>query len=750
MVKVRDSKQSPSGEDASKGDSLDQSRNLDLQIKTGQKAPPEGPSKPEGPPNPLGLARDAYTNSTRFLDSSLRVQWERNERAFQSRHPTGSKYLSPDYRTRSRIFRPKTRSMIRSGEAQAAASYFSNETVVDVKPWNDEDEAQQIAAKIYGYLLQYRLTSPSQKHGIPWFQTLVGAVQDAQKYGVVISKQWWEYEERAEEEYYTEQDPDTGQSIVDEDGEPAVSKETTNTIVRDRPHIDLYPPELVRIDRAADWRDPINSSPFCILINSMYLYEVREKIDKGEWLDVNDAQLKLATTEQIWDTTRAQREGYREDSKESDTTINDFTHIFVHENFMRWGGREWVWYTAGTSQLLSNPLPLEEIYHHCKNGERPVVMGSILIESHKVYPAGKPQLIQTLQSETNDIANLRIDNIKLAISKRYLAKRGRNIDLRSLTRVVPGAITLVTDINEDIKEMESRDVTSSSFQEQNLLNLDIDDVAGIFSQGTVQANRRMNETVGGMQMLSGAANLVAELDLRTFTETWVEPVLRQVINMERAYETDRTLIALAASKARVWKEFTVNSITREMMDQELLVRVNVGIGATDPKQRLEKFAMATKVVSDLLGERLSTIINAEEVVAEVFGPAGYRDGRRFFNFDGPDPMVKQLMEELKKLQQELESKKMDNETKMQVAELSAKARIMQQLVENKGAMDVTRLRVQGQSSQAQEKSRSEQQSQAAGAQAAFGQEALKGLYQITMAGMKDTDKDDGKSERTES
>jgi hypothetical protein len=63
------------------------------------------------------------------------------------------------------------------------------------------------------------------------------------------------------------------------------------------------------------------------------------------------------------------------------------------------------------------------------------------------------------------------------LNKRYLVARGRQVDLRSLTRNIAGSVTLVNDIEKDVKELEFSDVTSASYKEQENLNLDFDEAA---------------------------------------------------------------------------------------------------------------------------------------------------------------------------------------------------------------------------------------------------------------------------------
>jgi hypothetical protein len=685
----------PSVEDSSHGDSADEmARSMAVDDGAGVADP--APTT-EDDPDWLSMARDAYENSTRFLESSLRAQWERNERAFQSRHPSGSKYYSDQYKGRSRLFRPKTRTSIRQGDAALAAAMFANEDVLSVTAHDDNDKQQQASAEINKQLLQYRLTKPNSKIGIPWFLTCIGAGQNAQKYGVVISKQWWEYEER-EDTVLVPVIDETGQPVIDEEGRPSMREETEVTVVTDRPHIDLIEPENLRIDRGADWTDPINSSPFVILLTPMYIFEVEarmgrpnKKTGEPEWKTVPRSNLKSAASRQMWDSTRIQREGNREDSKESDIEIDEYSIVWVHENFMRWGGRDWVYYTAGTQEILSDPVPIEEIYQHCADGDRPIKMGYSILETHKLYPSGKPQLTEGLQTEANEIVNLRLDNVKLALNKRYTVKRGRQVDLKSLLRNVSGSVTLVSD-HDDVEVIETKDVTSSSYREQDRINADFDDISGGFSPSSVQTNRSMNETVGGMEMISNAGNMLQDLDLRTFIETWAEGVLAQTVKMIQVYETDETIIALAGKKAQLYQRFGINTVTDDLLQQELTVRINVGIGATNPREKVEKFVGAAKAITEMFGPQIMMMANAEEFIKEIFGSLGYRDGQRFFNFQGQDPKVKMLMNMLQEMQKEKERRQLEADTKIKVAQTGAEAKIMSQELESETELQVQTMR----------------------------------------------------------
>ncbi|SVB36996.1 uncharacterized protein METZ01_LOCUS189850, partial [marine metagenome] len=211
----------------------------------------------------MKLARDAYDSSTSYLDSNYRRQWERNISLFRSKHPSGSKYGTSQYSHRSRLFRPKTRVAVRANEAAIAAAFFSTQDVLSVYPENDSDEAQRASARVLKHLLQYRLTKT-----IPWFQNLIAAYQEALVFGVVCSHQYWDYAEKKIKREKPIIDEE-GTPVMNEDGSEALETTEDVEIIKDEPVIRLIASENLRIDPAADWWNPVNSSPYVIEVIPM-------------------------------------------------------------------------------------------------------------------------------------------------------------------------------------------------------------------------------------------------------------------------------------------------------------------------------------------------------------------------------------------------------------------------------------------------------------------------------------------------
>lgn len=618
----------------------------------------------EGDGKWLTLVRDAYRSSTDYLEASLKRQWEKNMSHFRSRHAPGSKYYSEAYRYRSKIFRPKTRSAVRKHEAAAAAAYFSTEDAVHIKPEDDTNPEQIMSSEINTGVMNYRL-----EHSIPWFMTCVGAYQESMNIGVVISYQHWSFKEK------TVKTDDTNQEYQE------FEQQEETYIAEDKPCIELRPVENIRIDPGSDWTDPINTSPYLIDMIPMYVIDIKAKmasddIKTGEpaWRELTDGQI-LSASRQQYDSLRQVREGSeRRDSKENYEEIKDYQIVWVHRNFIKIDDEHVMYYTLGTEFMLSDPKPIEEVY---RRKTRPYVMGISQIEAHRTYPSAMTELGEQIQNEANEIANTRIDNVKLAINQRLYIRRGADIDFTALMRSAPGAGILMDDVNQDIKPEQVGDVTSSSYAEQDRLNSDFDDIIGGFSAGSISSNRQMNETVGGMDLLSNEANKIEEYQLRVFNETWVEPVLNQLLDMIREYETDETIIAIAGKKSKTATEFGIKEFNWQMMQAPMTLRVAVGFGATNPQKRIEKLSIGLRTVGEFLPGLIQTL-DAEAVVNEVFGALG-SDGSRFFKDlredEQQDPQVQQLQQQIQQMQQVIQNKEIEQKGKVEVENIKQQGKL---------------------------------------------------------------------------
>jgi len=583
--------------------------------------PPDEPKKT--PPNWLKRAKDSYRFSTSYVDSNYRQKWDNSIKAFNNEHPGDSKYNSDLFKKRSCLFRPKTRAIIRKNEAAAAAAYFSNMDLIDVAASNQQEKAELLSADVTKQLLQYRL-----KKTIPWFQTCIGGIQDAQVQACAVAHVYWKFLERHDDEGMSES-------------------------VEDKPVVDLLPIETVRFDPSASWVDPVNTSPYFIHLIPMYWGEVKERMNypnpKGQRWKKYGPSIVFAKSDNADDTTRQARNQLSEDPTQQKRDISDYDIVWIHRHIHRWDAQDWEFYTIASERMLTDPEPLKNTVWH---GKRPYVMGNVMIETHKPMPNSVPTLVKPLQDEANTLGNQRLDNVSFVLNKGWIVKRGKNVDLATLVRNVPGRIILADDPELDIKEQEWQDVTQSSYLEQDRIDGDFSDLVGNFNPMQVQAQRTGRESTNTMRMLQGPTNLLTEYMLKTYTETFVEPVLRQLVMLEQHYETDLTILTLAGQKAETFKKYGVSQVTDAVLDKELTLTVNVGMGATDPTAKLQRFIYWVDSFTKIC-VRPPPGIDLKELWKEGCALSGYQDGARFI-VDGSDPTVASLMKQLQGLQMALQ------------------------------------------------------------------------------------------------
>jgi hypothetical protein len=677
----------------------------------------------------LARAQDAYRSSTSYVDSNYRKTWDDGLAAFNSQHAGDSKFNHPSYEKRSRLYRPKTRSIIRKNEAAAASAFFSNMDTTSINAEDQSDKMQVAAADVMQHLLQYRLTK-----SIPWYQIVLGGLQDAQSMGAVAAHVYWDYKPAVEEEVlvvapiamaeveteYPQQDAlpenavvamEVGDTPPLSEGQlpppmkppaqpqqpPAMSvpqmpqpKPKPNALgkdkpLSDKPVVDLIPLENLRVDASANWTDPINSSPFVIHLMPMYVMDVKEKMESGEWFAYDDGEISNATTAPS-DSTRSSRQKGREDPyTTSNKGVSDYEICWVQRHIHRKGGVDYEFYTLADQAMLTEPRPLKETVFH---GKRPYVMGCCVLETHKIYPSSIASLGKGLQDEANEVVNQRIDNVKFVLNKKFLVKRGREADIAGLVRNVPGGVVMLDDPMNDVKELSWPDVTGSAYEEQSRIDQDMNDLLGNFSPAQVMADHGIQGPARNMQMLSQSSSTLVEYLLRTYVETFVQPVLRQLVLLEQEYETDQVILSLAGKKSKAMQKFGMDEVTDELLEQELTLTVNVGMNATDPQMKLQKFMAAMNGYVAMLEKRVPGVDMAE-VGKEIFGHLGYSDGTRFFTTEDPQKLqlqqqLQQAMQMIQKLESQVKEKVTGHQAKIQAAKMLKDSKIETAMIKEDG------------------------------------------------------------------
>ena len=607
-----------------------------LENLTSQVGLPE-PAEPEPEINFLALVREAEAQSSRYLNQMNLKAWAQAMRAFHQQHFAGSKYNNPDWRGRSQFFRPKTRSAVRKDMAAVAASLFNNINAVNCLPGNESDPIQRGAAAIMEQLINYRTDGSSGRASMPWFQVAMGARQDALLTGICVTKQSWKIEykpTKRDPNSITDIDPETGSPIEQPEFEPVV----------DRPDCQLIPPENVIVDPAADWTNPLQSAQYVIIKWPMTIEEIRSKQRSpvNPWNEVDDSVLRASTDTGTFNTAAIRRAREMDNDRLNDAqTGTHFQVVWVYECFIRTEQEDYTFISVGDQAYLTDPRPVEEVYPE-QYGERPLVMGYGSLEAHRLYPMAPVESWQMMQGELNDIINLSLDALKQNILPVSKVRRGRNIDLDQVKKRGFGSSILVND-KDDVTWDHAPDIPNSTPIMTRAIDLEFDDLAGQFNGQTAEQNNALSRTLGGLKLVAGSANAVQEYDIRVWIETWTSPTLTQLVRLEQWYEADPIVLGLAGDRAQLHQKHGIDLINDELLEQDVTVRVSVGLGAGDPQQRLQKFGMAAQMVMPILQaspefQRGELELDTLAAIEEIFGSAGFRDGgKRFFKKGNPQP-----------------------------------------------------------------------------------------------------------------
>lgn len=584
----------------------------------------------------MQTARQCIADSETYLDVAKREQIDRNLANFRSAHPKGSKYHRPEYAGRSQLFLPKTRAVALRTEAASAAAFFTTEDVTHIKAANEANVEQAAGADLWHGILEHRL-----RHDIKWFQTVIGAVQDAFVQGICIACQSWDYR-------------------VDGDGD----------VTHDKPAVRLVPIERFRFSPAADWRDVVGDSEYIVEDMPMTVAKVKDKMRANEWAYAADSV--IAASRKSKSEKKLDRDG-QANKEEADTVL---AHMIasVHKIILRHEGIDYIWYMLGTEHMLTRPTRLKDVH---PLGSRLYVVGAMTIEAHSPVPQAMAELLQSLQAEANHIKNERRDNVALVLSPRMLLDTSASIDARTLSLAVPGGVITGTNVQNAVEPLVTPDVTASAYAEEDRNNAAIDEMAGSFNPSSVNTNRNMGDTATGMELLAADSNVMTEYHLEIFATTFVEPVLQQVLLLEQHYEDDFSIFAEAAQAKDIAGKYQTDALTEGMLQASVKLTVKVGVDATNPERKAAKLNNLM-----VMGTNLGIAMDGPALFAEAAGTLGFASGQQFViapeeqQEQPPDPAV------------QLEQAKLEAD--------SAKAQTAMQKVQQDGQIAMQRLQLDAQ------------------------------------------------------
>jgi hypothetical protein len=137
-------------------------------------------------------------------------------------------------------------------------------------------------------------------------------------------------------------------------------------------------------------------------------------------------------------------------------------------------------------------------------GLLPFIMARYVPVQHELYGIGVPEMAKDLQVELNSVRNQRMDNVNLIINRMFVANKYADIDFDQLVSY-PGNVIMTNDVAA-IQPLDTRDITKSAYQEEEVIKRDIDNAVGEYEYSRGAPPQR-KETATGIVKLQQASNV---------------------------------------------------------------------------------------------------------------------------------------------------------------------------------------------------------------------------------------------------
>lgn len=448
----------------------------------------------------------------RFIDwdSSRKTRenlWQRIYRLFfstQEQHKTS---------TRSNITIPIIFQIIESAVPKIANVLFAQgEDFFDVAPEDQNDENATLQAESIKRLLSVQLSKAK------FFVKFLDFIKQMMLYGTSYLKVYW----KVKREWVWERIPNrTVKTILGIPmGETIEWQETKSyKVVERRPEIEVL--DILDVFPDPDAQDDETSKG--LFVRSWIPRDDLRELGQGKFpIYANTERPELQSSEDSYVNSRSDRYTARglhaaNTTKKNQVELLEFWGKYDLDGD---GIKEEAHIVIANRQVLvkaqANPF-----YHQ----RRPIIRGVLFPAPKEWYGIGLVEPVISEVHELNTLRRQRIDNINLVLNRMWQANTLADVDLETLISS-PGNIVL-TDAMDAVKPLDTPDVTTSAYNEANIVQMDIE-------RATVPPSAQGNTTSGQLGRTARGAQLIIGQALEKFgtaTKLLEEMTLKELLDM---------------------------------------------------------------------------------------------------------------------------------------------------------------------------------------------------------------------------
>jgi hypothetical protein len=218
-----------------------------------------------------------------------------------------------------------------------------------------------------------------------------------------------------------------------------------------------------------------------------------------------------------------------------------------------------------------------------KVNKLPAVIGTTKFKLWEAVGRGLPEVIAPIEDEWTAHRNNINDAAKAALTGRYRVEPTSRIRINDLLnspvfRASKGEYEKIETNTEDV---------INAFRASDSLNSDMTELTPVGMENKNIAPKGTNKTLGAVQLSLGQSNDKQAVMLLVRNQTFLKPILWLIAEQIFAYETDDTVLRIAAQAAGGKAPEAGGMVDLRQLDLQVNVIVNAGLGSVARTQKLQ-------------------------------------------------------------------------------------------------------------------------------------------------------------------
>jgi len=286
---------------------------------------------------------------------------------------------------------------------------------------------------------------------------------------------------------------------------------------------------------------------------------------------------------------------------------------------------------------------------------------------HKFFGLSAADMAMEGQKVKTSIRRAQLDNLYLQVNGRTFAVKGK-VETDDLLDVRPGGVVRMDapGMAGPFDQARGDLAAASAMMEQEEVSLENSTGFTRYSQGN--DGKGLNQTLGGVQIITNKADMRLDLMARNLAEGFVELfrlMLKLVCQNQKKSEEIRIAGAWVPMDPREWTN-------------QFDIEINVGLGVGNKDQQVNHLMALRGLQVQGLQIGTATPKNIYELDTEIAKTMGFKSGDRFFNDPvknppppQPNPMQQQMELEKMKLQGQMQGKQVEMQANAQIEQMKA-------------------------------------------------------------------------------